>query len=235
MPNTIDPATIEKAKEEVFQWMIFQAGTTGPVLPAKAFSEDLVNKYALKNTKINQFLRYAHQTFGINLDKTSQQIERWIFTRCNDNTEPIKYGETIAIGTGGQPTWINFEVRTYGINLKFKNDPSCEWRIIGGPIGTPVKTGDRVGLFNEKSKASPTENGEFLIHFDRTLGHADLGWPTSQTLLDNLGDFFKDNWEDIVKYLLGEGTQQDPQPEEMPRHDTTPGHGTTRPPVNNPS
>lgn len=202
MPQPTD-AEIKEAADFVKQWIIFRGSSSGPILPAKVFSDQLTNRYAVKNTKKAQFLRFADQPLGINLDYTGQMVSRWIFTRCNSNQEPLKYGENIAIGTGGKPTWINFKERTFGVNLEFQNNPSCEWKILGGQVGTPVKTGDRVALFNLKSKASSTITGEFLIHFNRTVGHADVGWPTSQTLLDNIGDVFKGNWKEIATFLMG--------------------------------
>ncbi len=194
----LDPEVLRKATDTVMQWTIVLGDSTDPVFPAKAFSENLKNKYALKNTEKDRFLKWSDRSFGINLDFTSDQVTRWIFSRCGDNPEPIKYGETIAIGLGTEPTWMNFHERTFGINLEFQNKPSCEWMILGGQSGTPVRSGDRVALYNTKSRLSPSESGEFLILFDRPAGHADIGWPTSQTLADNLGDLFTDNLDVVM-------------------------------------
>jgi hypothetical protein len=55
-----------------------------------------------------------------------------------------------------------------------------------------------VALYNTKSKLSATESGEFLIYFNRPASHGDIGWPTSQTLAENLGDLFTDNLDVVM-------------------------------------
>jgi hypothetical protein len=193
----------QKLAEDVKQWMFIKIGdATGPILPATGFVEEMENRYSLKNTQKNQFLVWQDGKAGIDMGFIDEMRSRWIFSRCGASTEPLKYGDTIAIGYGKQPTWVNFEEQTFGINLGFQKTPSCEWRIMGGPIGTLVQTNERVALFNEKSKASATEFGEFLIFFDRPPGHADIGWPTSQTFVDNLGEVFKDHSKEIVTLTI---------------------------------
>jgi hypothetical protein len=193
----IDQATLAKAAEDYKQWMFTDGESeTTLLLPADEFVEDMVNRYGLKNTKIDQFVRWEDRMFGLNGGYTSEEVKRWIVDRCDGSTEPIRYGDTIAIGLGTQPTWLNFANRNVGVNLEYQSIRSCQWRILGGPIGTFVKTKDHVALLNEKSMASKSEKGEPLIYFDRLPGHFDVGYPTSQGVWANL----KDHLEDIVDF-----------------------------------
>lgn len=182
-------AVVEVA-ERYKQWMITDGEIVRPILPADKFAEGMDNRYGLKNTEKNRFVVYDDGQMGIDMAYGSSEKKRLFFSRCGDTTEPIKYGETIAIGYGTRPSWINYEDQNFGVNLGFQSNPSCEWIIYGGAIGTPVHTTERVALFNTKSKVSATQSGEFLIHFDRAYGHWDAGYPTSQTLWDNVKEFF---------------------------------------------
>jgi hypothetical protein len=228
----IDNATVLKAAELFKQWMFTDGGNTRTLLPATKFVEGMENRYGLKNLENNQFVKWEDGRLGIDLGYTSAEVQRWIVGRCVDSTEPIKYGETIAIGLGIDPTWVNFEEQTFGVNLGYQSKASCEWRILGGPIGTPVQTNERVALFNEKSMASESVRGEPLIFFDRPPRHFDAGWPTSQGLLGNLGDLFKNLGEAIIVlvkvldlYESVTESDEEPKPGEAPRV-TTGGVGT---------
>jgi hypothetical protein len=226
--TTIDHETVLKAAELFKQWTFTDGGNTRTLLPAEEFVEDMDNRYGLKNTEIDQFVRWEDRTFGLNCGYTDSEVKRWIVGRCGASTKPIKYGETIAIGLGKQPTWLNFADRNVGVNLEFQSKPSCEWRILGGPIGTPVQTNERVALFNEKSMASENVRGEPLIYFNRPIGHFDVGYPTSQGLAANLKDLFKDIGEVVLAvakvldlYESISESDEEPKPGEAPR--TIPG------------
>jgi len=163
------------------QWLL---GATKPrtlVVPKTKFEEHPDRNYSLKNRKAS-YLQHEKQTFGINLgwtddakDSTGDKVARWFFTRSGNNPGPVQYGETIAIGNGGKPSFLEFEDRAVGINLGWSENPSFEWKLLGGKIGDPVNTQDLIAIFNEKS-----EDGECLIFFDRTVG-GDIGWPSSKT------------------------------------------------------
>ena len=68
-----------------------------------------------------------------------------------------------------------------------------------GPIGEPVKPGDYLALYNEKSD-------ECLMYFDRQLG-GDIGWPSSKGLLDQIkgeiADAVRAHARDAYRELLG--------------------------------
>ena len=205
---------IVEALVEIYkQWNIGPITTmpSVPVLPKKKFDGLPERNYALKNKQNRKYLQHEDQTFGINLgwtddatDETGLRVSRWFFVRKGDSAEPIEYGETIALGNGKQPSFVNYKRRKIGINLAFADSPSFEWKILGGKPGTPVKTKEWVALYNMKS-----EEGECLIHFDRTAG-ADIGWPSSKTwgaqLLDELQeaieDLSKEAWETAKKEAI---------------------------------
>jgi hypothetical protein len=194
----IDQATLAKAVELFKQWMFTDEGNITTLLPAEEFVEDMDNRYGLKNTEIDRYVRWQDQRFGLNCGYTDEEVRRWIVGRCDPSTEPIKYGETIAIGLGKQPTWLNHAHRTFGVNLEFQSKPSCQWIILGGPIGTPVHMNDRVALFNTEFKASADVRGEPLIYHERHDGGFKSGTPTTPGILESLRKYFR-NAEEAVK------------------------------------
>ncbi|MEO7838960.1 MAG: hypothetical protein ABIU06_06395 [Anaerolineales bacterium] len=208
--NEIDQATVLKAAELFKQWMFTAGGDTRTLVPATGFVEGMDNRYGLKNMQIDEHLRWKDGMAGINLGYEKEEAQRWIVSRCVESTEPIKYGDTIAIGYGTQPTWVNHEEQTFGPNLEFQSKSSCEWKIFGGPIGTPVKTNERVALLNEKY-------GEPVVHVDRPVG-ANIGpasarkdfWDKVKDLFQDIGDVI----EAVAKVLdLYESvTESDEQP-----------------------
>jgi hypothetical protein len=172
------------ATEYLKQWRV---GSDQPrlLLPKSAFAGPSTRNYTLKGTVLRKFLQWEHQDWGINLGwtddaepATAARVKRWFFTRSGAGDGPIRYGETIAIGNGGDPSFIRYAERPFGINLKWSEGPVFEWRILGGRIGEAVRTNDPVAIFNAK-------NGQCLIYFDQNVG-GDIGWPTSE------------RWEDQV-------------------------------------
>jgi hypothetical protein len=207
----IDQATVLKAAELFKQWMFTAGGDTRTLVPATEFVEGMDNRYSLKNMQINEHLRWKDGMTGIDLGYTEEEAQRWIVSRCVESTEPIKYGDTIAMGFGTQPTWVNHEGQTFGPNLEFQSTPSCEWRIFGGAIGTAVKTNERIALFNERY-------GECVVHFDRAVG-ANIGPASAEN--ENFWGKLKDLFEDIgdaieaaakVLLLFKSDTESDQQP-----------------------
>ncbi|HVQ91931.1 MAG TPA: hypothetical protein VMU51_12930 [Mycobacteriales bacterium] len=192
-------AAAEKLAEHYKQWMI---GTdqSGFVLPKARFTDSASRSYNLKNARIRKFLQHEKQTFGINLGwtddaepETGRKVARWFFARSGPDTGPIKFGETIAIGNGMDPSFIHYEHRTVGINLSWSNTPVFEWKILGGKPGQPVEVHKYWAIFNTKS-----EGGEVFIFFDRTVG-GDIGWPSSKTWGAQLKDLGMDLAESAAK------------------------------------
>jgi len=197
----MDPV-VEALVDIYKQWMIGPITTmpSRPVLPKKKFEGLSERNYAIKNKQNRKYLQHEDQTWGINLgwtddatDKTGLRVSRWFFIRQSDSSEPLKYGETISLANGKQPSFVNYERRPVGINLGFSNSPSFEWKILGGKPGTLVRTKEWVALYNLKS-----EKGEPLIHFNRTAG-ADIGWPSSKTWSDQFYAELKEEFKKLKK------------------------------------
>jgi hypothetical protein len=183
----------EEVAEEYKQWMIGATKPRMPVLLKTTFGQHPERNYNLKNKNIRRYLQHEKQTWGINLgwtddgsNETGNKVARWFFVRKETNTLPIRFGETIALGNGENPSFIRYEQRTVGVNLGWSDTPVFEWKLLGGRVGEPVNTQEWIAIFNEKS-----EGGECLIYFDRAVG-GDIGWPTSKT------------WSEILKKRITE-------------------------------
>lgn len=184
------------------QWKFDAPDSSRTNLRSKnSFGGPADRNYNLFNNDERRYLQWEKQTWGINIgwtdDATSNtaiKVRRWFFDNRGPDTQPIHYGETIALGNGGDPSFLRYAERTVGINLKWSDDPVHEWRILGGRIGAPVLTGDSVAIFNEVAN-------DFFIFFDRSLG-GDIGWPTSQTFGEQLSDIAKKAAMDAAKTAL---------------------------------
>lgn len=172
------------------QWK-FNAGSTQPLVPKASFSGPANRNLSLKNSRVRKLLQWEHQTFGINLGWTDdaepatvKKVTRWFLTRRGTSTAPVTYGELLALGYGTSPSYVEYEKRTVGINLGWSDSPCFEWKLLGGPHGHPVRAGEWLAIYNKKA-------GECLIYFDRSAG-GDIGWPSSQTWTDQLGDILTD-------------------------------------------
>jgi hypothetical protein len=173
-------ADVLEVIEEYKQWNIGATRPRSGVIPKASFKERPERNYTLKGKVIRKFLQHEKQAFGINLGwtddaepGTAAKVERWFFVRNGGGDAPIRYGETIALGNGNDPSFLRYEERTVGINLDWSNTPVFEWKLLGGRLGDPVQLQDWVAIYNEKEK-------DCLIFFDRTVG-GDIGWPTSTT------------------------------------------------------
>lgn len=179
------------AKEYLKQWRV-GSNQPGLVWPKSSFSGSSARNYTLKGTVLHKFLQWEDQVWpSINLGwtddaepATAQRVKRWFFARSGAMDGPIRYGETIAIGNGGNPSFLRYAPQALGVNLKFSHAPAFEWRILGGPIGSYVRTNDPVALYNAKI-------GQGLIHFDRNVG-GDIGWPTSERWEDQVTSYIRD-------------------------------------------
>ncbi len=133
--------------------------------------------YSLFCKDNRQFLTYASARFGINLGYIGNRNERKVFLQLSDRAErEIRTGDLVAIGIGGDPSFLRYANRTIGINLEYSSRPSFEWRIFGasGEMGKPIGMGEAVAIVNVNVKPDP----DFLIYFKRPAG-ADVGWTTS--------------------------------------------------------
>lgn len=187
------------------QWMLDPNHHHHSLLPKAQFAGPVDRNYNLKNQRARRFLQWEEQTLGINLGwtddaapQTATKVARWFFARAADNQSPLRYGEAIALGYGKSPSYIHYEQRTVGINLAWSEQPKFEWKLLGGQVGQPARSGDWTAIYNQRV-------GDCLIYFDRTVG-GDIGWPSSQTWSDQIGDAVldavRDHWQDAVTWLL---------------------------------
>jgi hypothetical protein len=194
----------ERAAGYVKQWKFDPNKPHHPLRAKTSFNGPANRNVNLKNSMERQFLQWEHQTWGINLGwtddaspATAARVSRWFFTR-KDTTHPIRYGDKIALGYGGSPSYVYYAHRTFGINLDWSYTPRFEWKLLGGKIGKPVRSGDWLAIYN-------TETKQPLIYFDRTVG-GDIGWPDSETWPDQIADvamrFIRDHWKEGVAYLI---------------------------------
>lgn len=177
--STIDEAS---GKLEAFykQWSI-GSDQTGFLLPKARFADSASRNYSIKNATIRKFLQYEKQTLGINLGfttnaepETGKKVSRWFFARNGSQTQPVKFGETVAMGYGTDPSFIYYKSRDFGVNLDWSSAPKYEWKILGGKIGQPVDLRKYWALYNTVDK-------EPLLYFDRSGPTGDIGWPSSKT------------------------------------------------------
>jgi hypothetical protein len=187
------------------QWMFDPNNAHHPLHAKPDFNGPADRNTNLKNSFTRKFLQWEEQTFGINLDWTSDaepatavRVSRWFFTRPTDDSSPIRYGQSVALGYGISPSYIHYVERTLGINLDWSSTPRFDWKLLGGKIGEEVRSGDWLALYNQTAQ-------DCLIYFDRTVG-ADIGWPGSETWTQEIEDAvmqaIKDHWKEAVAYLL---------------------------------
>jgi hypothetical protein len=184
----IPAAAVASLADDLKQWVI---GGTGALQPKRKFDGRPERNFNLRGLKIDKYLQHEKQSVGINIGwtddasaKTAAKVTRWFFARESSDDSALRYGETIALANGGDPSFVVHEHRTLGVDLGWQEKPekpAFQWKVLGGTVGTPVQVGQKVALFNEKAN-------ECLIYFDRNAG-GDIGWPTSQ------------RWEDQLKAL----------------------------------
>lgn len=202
------PTTTSSAAEVagyLKQWMFDPNHTHHPLRAKPDFNGPADRNTNLKNSFTRKFLQWEEQTFGINLGWTSDaepatavRVSRWFFTRPADDSSPIRYGQSVALGYGISPSYIYYAERTFGINLDWSSTPRFDWKLLGGKIGEEVRSGDLLALYSQTAQ-------DCLIYFDRTVG-ADIGWPGSETWTQEIEDAvmqaIKDHWKEAVAYLL---------------------------------
>jgi len=173
--------------EELKQWKVNRPSKPSRLLPKSGFGGPADRSYTLKNGKVRKFLQHEEQSVGINLGwtddaepSTAAKVARWFFARSGASDKPLVYGETLAIGNGGSPSFIRNKKRTAGVDLDWSTTPVFEWKLVGGEPGTTIDPADYLAIYNEKA-------GEFLIFFNRTAG-GDIGWPSSKTWGEQIPD-----------------------------------------------
>ncbi|WP_028049777.1 hypothetical protein [Cellulomonas sp. URHD0024] len=194
----------ETAAGYLKQWM-FDPNHPGHLLYTKSsFSGPASRNTNLKNKLEHRFLQWESQTWGINLGwtddaspATATRVSRWFFT-MGDEARPVRYGDLVAIGNGGSPSYIRYASRTFGINLDWSKTPRYEWKLLGGKVGEPVRSGQWLAIYNTVTKQP-------LIYFDRSVG-GDIGWPDSETWGEQITDaamaFIKEHWDEGLAFLL---------------------------------
>jgi hypothetical protein len=188
------------------QWKFNQPKKADRLLQKPAFQGATARNYWLKNGKARKFLQHEEQTVGINLGwtddaepATGKKVARWFFTRSAGGDRPIRYGDKVALGNGQTPSYIRYAERDVGINLDWSKTPVFEWQLLGGELGKQVDPDDYLAIYNMKA-------AECLLFFDRTAG-ADIGWPSSKTWRDQVGDLLaeaaRNHLKKAYRKLLG--------------------------------
>jgi hypothetical protein len=177
--KTMNDPAVEVA-EMMKQWIVGGADAGVPVIGKASFGGPSERNYSFRNSRLNLYLQWEDQ-IGMNIgftDKgdsaTERKVRRWFFSG-----DALHYGDRCALGNGNQPSYVRHEWQPLGPDLAYSNSADPQWKVLGGPVGQPVRTGDRVALFN-------TQYGHCLIEFDREVG-ADVGWETSQTWISRFG------------------------------------------------
>lgn len=146
-----------------------------------------------------KFLTWEKVPIGINLAFTSDpKICKTHFRLPDGKERAILSGEPVALGIGGGEAFLRYAHRTAGVNLDWSAKPVCEWRLFGGQPGTPITFDSFIAIVNDKVEPTP----DFLIHFNRPPGMADIGWTTSPGFWDNVGDLVKQGAQLALQKLV---------------------------------
>jgi len=100
------------------QWMFDPNHAHHPLRAKPGFTGRADRNTNLKNSRTRKFLQWEEQTFGINLGWTDDaspgtaiRVSRWFFTLPADDSSPIRYGQSIALGYGISPSYIYYAER----------------------------------------------------------------------------------------------------------------------------
>lgn len=166
------PATARSASaREVGQWTVY--GQEAAVVPGR--------RYGFLNTYNRKSLRYGRREYGINLEWDGARTGRHItFLRLGTSTEPITYGETVAIKVEGGG-YLYYREREYGINLEYAPVPVYQWELAGGQRGRPVAadpdsaTVERTGASQYRVRLYNVVHGDYVVYGERDYG-INLRW-----------------------------------------------------------
>lgn len=162
--EAIDAAALENVV--VPQWKF--VGTSGPLRAGTG--------YTLRNEPNAKSLTYKKREYGIELDwSSSNSLANVSLKRQSSSADPIAFGELVAlyVRSGG---YLKYKEREYGINLIWSSTPVYEFELAGGVVGTFVRAGERVALYN-------TEHGDYVVYAEREYG-INLRW-----YADAIGEF----------------------------------------------
>jgi hypothetical protein len=120
----------------------------------------------------NQAPRYGEREYGINLVWGSPNVSNAYFVSRAGRARALRYGEPLALHIEGGG-FVRYLEREYGINLGWSPIPRYEWilRGRGKPVGSPVRSSDRVALYN-------VPNGKYVLYGEREYG-INLVWSTT--------------------------------------------------------
>jgi hypothetical protein len=147
-----------------------------------------------------KYLTWAKVPVGINLGFKDQGDNKTHFRLPDKQEREILSGEPVALGIGGKPAFLRYQRRDVGINLAYANNPHYQWRIFGADreIGKPIPENTPVALLNDKVQPEP----DFLIHFDRPPGMADVGWTTSPGFWEQVGSLVEKHAIDAARIAI---------------------------------
>jgi hypothetical protein len=173
---------------EMFDWQILSGDPAGsPVVSTTSFD------YKLRNRTYRERLAYGERRYGINLVWVPVELDPFnVRIVREDGPGQVADGNRVAIGIddGG---YLKYQSRDYGINLVWSDSPIYEWEIRttdDGSSGSPVNTGDNVGLYN-------MVEDDFLFYDPRRYG-INLKW------LRDEGKFNDSPWwEDVGDAITG--------------------------------
>ena len=79
----------------------------------------------------------------------------------------VRYGDKVSLAITGRDDvghgHLRYKERKYGINLVYSKERELEWELRGGAIGSPVRWGDTIGLWNSRIR-------RFMVHGERSFG-----------------------------------------------------------------
>lgn len=184
LPEGISRADFDQIKANILQWKFGSAAGASQINALNEFSEHNAACVNLHNRESGVYLQWEKQTLGINLGwtdhadaDTATRTARWFLRRESADTAPVKYGERLALGYGTKPSFYHYEHRQVGINLGNVAAPAYEWIIIGGALGSPVKVGEMVGIYNVNVETD-AGSGDFMVrHYRDNAGN--IGWTSS--------------------------------------------------------
>jgi hypothetical protein len=125
--------------------------------------------YDLFNLTDSNTLVYGHRP-GNNINLRwgdPDQSDNIRFLRQSGSSEPIRYGELLAIHVRGGD-FLVYQRGRWGINLGWSDKPKFEWKILGGTEGQVVPTFRPVGLYSMVER-------DYLIYEPRDSG-INLKW-----------------------------------------------------------
>jgi hypothetical protein len=147
------------------------------------------------------YLTWEKVPLGVNLGYKAVGDNKTHFRLPDEQEREILSGESVAFGIGGKPAFLYYKERSAGVNLDWSEKPIYEWRIFGADseLGRPIPENTPVALLNDKVQPEP----DFLVHFNRPRGMADVGWTTSAGLWDQATEAAIDVAKAAIKRYIG--------------------------------